>query len=65
MWSVPLPGLAKGIGDVNLDGFGDIVVGNKGASSSPGEVLVLSGVDGSVIHRYAGSCVLAICTTVI
>ncbi|MEM6792721.1 MAG: FG-GAP-like repeat-containing protein [Acidobacteriota bacterium] len=39
------------LGDVDFDGVPDVVVGSSGAGpSGGGEALILSGVDGSVIH---------------
>ena len=51
-WSV------SGAGDVNGDGFADLVVGAEGASSgginSAGAAYVYSGVDGSLLHQWNG-----------
>jgi hypothetical protein len=45
-------GLAvAGAGDVNADGFDDVVVGNPGSNNGK-EVYVFSGVDGSILHTW-------------
>ena len=44
-------------GDVNLDGYGDIVLGaywTEGKRGSQGRVVVFSGHDGSVLHTFDG-----------
>jgi hypothetical protein len=44
-----------GVGDVDLDGFGDIAIGKAGSflGASGGQFSVHSGADGSVIHHVA------------
>ena len=44
-----------GVGDVNADGFDDLVVGSPGDGSFAGAVRVYSGADGSVLHHVPGS----------
>lgn len=48
----------SGAGDLNGDGFGDVVVGipdvDLGGFSSTGHVIAYSGFDGSVIHQWFG-----------
>jgi len=41
-------------GDVNGDGFGDLVMGNRSADFSSGEVVVFAGEEGSGSPFYAG-----------
>ena len=43
----------SGAGDVNRDGFDDLIVGAPGEND--GSARVLSGADGSVIHRFQNS----------
>jgi hypothetical protein len=43
-----------GIGDVDGDGFDDVVAGGTG-SSGPGHVVVVSGDDGAILHAIYGS----------
>jgi hypothetical protein len=42
----------SGAGDVNNDGFGDLIVGSRGANF--GSARVFSGADGSVLHTFNG-----------
>ncbi len=44
-----------GVGDVDLDGHADLIVGAPSANNAAGEALVFSGLDGSVLHRFSGS----------
>jgi FG-GAP repeat protein len=50
-----------GAGDVNKDGFSDLIVGacyaSPGGLSKAGQVLVFSGKDGSVLHTFNGLAV--------
>ncbi|HZL98743.1 MAG TPA: integrin alpha [Planctomycetota bacterium] len=48
-----------GVGDVNGDGFDDLVVGSPGEGSSQGAVRVYSGADGGILHHLPGSAALA------
>ncbi|MBN2492239.1 MAG: FG-GAP repeat protein [Planctomycetes bacterium] len=41
-------------GDVNRDGFPDLLVGASGALAHTGQALVFSGQDGSVLHTFSG-----------
>lgn len=46
-----------GAGDVNDDGFDDVLAGatdGNGSGDEPGEAWVFSGLDGSVLHRFVG-----------
>src|SRR5262245_33250207 len=46
-----------GAGDVNGDGFADIIAGatdGVGNGDAPGTALVYSGLDGTVLHRFVG-----------
>ena len=47
----------SGAGDVNEDGFADVIVGGPSEGGFP-EVRVFSGSDGSVIHNLSGSATL-------
>jgi hypothetical protein len=49
---------ADGIGDVNGDGWGDLLFGLAGASWNPGTAYVISGLDGSTIRSFSGTYVL-------
>jgi hypothetical protein len=42
-------------GDVNGDGFDDLVVGAWGGTSNPGAAIVFSGADGSILFQMNGS----------
>jgi len=44
-----------GAGDVDLDGYGDVVVGAIGYAGGTGRATVFSGFDGSVLHTFTGS----------
>jgi hypothetical protein len=49
----------SGIGDINRDGFDDLIVGSPGkhyphSSSPPGKVFIYSGNDGSVLFQLGG-----------
>jgi hypothetical protein len=44
-----------GVGDVNADGFDDLVVGSPGDGSFAGAVRVYSGADGSILYHVPGS----------
>ena len=41
-------------GDVNADGVADFVVGSPGVGFTPGEVLVISGANGGLLHQVDG-----------
>ncbi|MBI3447895.1 MAG: FG-GAP repeat protein [Acidobacteria bacterium] len=43
-----------GAGDLNDDGHDDVIVGIPGALGSRGLVIVFSGIDGHVLHAFAG-----------
>ena len=44
----------NGAGDVNGDGFADLIVGADGDDSNSGSARVFSGVDGSVLYNFNG-----------
>ncbi|HUU44279.1 MAG TPA: M28 family peptidase [Acidobacteriota bacterium] len=47
----------SGAGDMNHDGYGDILVGREGlqlGASAPGEAYVYSGFDGSLMYTFTG-----------
>lgn len=44
----------EGAGDVNADGFPDVVAGAPGAAGGRGQVVVLSGKDGSLLRTLTG-----------
>ncbi len=44
-----------GAGDVNQDGYADVIVGAHATDYHRGAALVFSGQDGSVLHRFLGS----------
>lgn len=43
------------VGDVNNDGFDDVAISGATHTDAPNEVRLLSGVDGSLLHRYSVS----------
>ena len=43
-----------GAGDVNGDGYGDVIVGATFAAGSAGRIAVFSGLDGSLLWDYTG-----------
>ncbi len=43
------------VGDWNADGIADLAIGDPGFSGGAGQVLVVSGDDGSVLQTYTGS----------
>ncbi|MEQ9105726.1 MAG: FG-GAP-like repeat-containing protein [Rhodothermales bacterium] len=45
----------RGVGDINGDGYGDIVVGEPGGGNAPGRAHVFSGQDGSLLMLLMGS----------
>lgn len=50
-------GAVDGVGDVNMDGFDDFIVGawfHASYFSSPGYAYLYSGIDGSLLHRFSG-----------
>ena len=44
----------SGAGDVNGDGFDDVIVGAVGENNNSGSARVYSGVDGSVLYKFDG-----------
>jgi FG-GAP repeat protein len=54
-----LGGSVSGAGDVNGDGFSDVIVGaentDPGGLSQAGSAFVYSGVDGSLLHQFSGT----------
>ena len=44
-----------GVGDCDLDGISDFLVGSRGSLSSPGSVFLYSGADGLLIRQINGS----------
>ena len=47
----------SGAGDVNNDGYGDVIVGgylNDSAGDAAGRAYVFSGIDGSTLHTFTG-----------
>ena len=44
----------SGAGDVNGDGFADVIVGANEANANRGDTSVLSGSDGSVLYNFRG-----------
>ncbi len=44
----------SGAGDVNNDGFDDVIVGAPGFGAGDGFARVFSGADGSILHTFAG-----------
>ena len=50
---------AAGSGDVNMDGYGDLIVGapydDDNGNNNSGSVRVLSGIDGSILYTFFGA----------
>lgn len=44
-----------GLGDLNGDGIGELLIGAPGANGGAGRATVQSGADGAVIYQYSGS----------
>lgn len=44
-----------GLGDLNGDGIGELLIGEPGAGSEAGRATVHSGADGSILYRYFGT----------
>ena len=47
-------GISVSSGDVDNDGFDDLIIGSHSIDTSTGEVIVFSGLTGSILHVFTG-----------
>ncbi len=48
-------GSVSGAGDVNRDGYDDLIIGAREADLNKGSAYVYSGINGSLLHKFSGT----------